>query len=263
MPKTSTQILYLHASYLEFLCSMFQQYSLWQNIGTTIIDTTVTWVCGKLNWLCGGYINDLRITRSQAVCCSTVSANTRQIFSPTTCSQMLHLLSLTVILVASWSVLWTIRSVQKKFAYPYWTVIGSVCHVLSLPLDKTVSCVPRNVVNWRSFSLRISTTSGISSFCSVSIHILLTATRQLFKKGMACHPDAVFPSHSTKVTCIIKATPPLPSSRSPGTSYISGVMELAPLSPFLKITQSPPGIISDKFGHKRSNPLNTLHVHLP
>ena len=60
----------------------------------------------------------------------------------------------------------------------------------------------------------------------------------------------LFPSHSTKVTCIIKATPPLPSSRSPGTSYISGVTELTPLSPFLKITQSPPGIISDKFGHK-------------
>ena len=38
---------------------------------------------------------------------------------------------------------------------------------------------------------------------------------------------------------LIKATPPLPSSRSPGISYISGVMELAPLSTFLKITHSP------------------------
>ena len=82
------------------------------------------------------------------------------------------------------------------------------------------------------------------------MHILQTATRQLFKKGMACHPNAVFPSHSTKVTCIIETTPPLPSSRSPGASYISGVMELAPLPPFLKITHSPPGIISDKFRHK-------------
>ena len=82
------------------------------------------------------------------------------------------------------------------------------------------------------------------------MHILQTATQQLFKKGMACHPDPVFPSHSMKVTCIIKAIPPLPSSRSPETSYITGVMELAPLSPFLKITHSPPGIISDKFRHK-------------
>ena len=48
----------------------------------------------------------------------------------------------------------------------------------------------------------------------------------------------------------LKATPPLPSSRSPGTTYISGVMELVPLSPFLKISHSPPGIISDKFRHK-------------
>jgi len=152
---------------LEFLCSMFQQYwnkLLWQNIGTTIIGTTVTWVCEKLNWLCGGYINDLKITRLQAVCYSTVSANTQHIFSPMTCSQMLHLLSLTVILVASWSVLWTILSVQKKFAHPDWPVIASACHVLSLSVDKTVSCVPRNIVNWRSFSLKISTTSGISFF---------------------------------------------------------------------------------------------------
>jgi len=42
------------------------------------------------------------------------------------------------------------------------------------------------------------------------MHILQTATRQLFKKAMACYPDTVFPSHSTKVTCIIKAIPPLP-----------------------------------------------------
>ena len=127
--------------------------------------------------------------------------------------------------------------------------IASACHVLSLPIDKIVSCVPCNVVKWMSFSLRISTTSGSVLSCSISMHILQTATRQLFK-GMACHPDAVFPSHSLKVTYIIKATPSLPSSKSPGTSYISGVMELAPLSLFLKITYSPPGIISDKFRHK-------------
>ena len=117
---------------LEFFCSMFQYWNkfLWQNIGTTKIDTTVTWVSEKLNWLCGGYINDLGITRSQAVCYSAVSANTWHIFPTTTCSQMLHMLSLTVILVASCSILWTILSVQKKFAHPDWTVIASLCHVL-------------------------------------------------------------------------------------------------------------------------------------
>ena len=49
-----------------------------------------------------------------------------------------------------------------------------------------------------------------------------------------------------EVTCITKATQPLPSNRSPVTSYITKVIELAPCSPFLKITHSPP----DKFRHK-------------